>query len=85
MPTYDYQCSSCKKTLEILQKISAEPLKECPECGLSTLVRGVGGGIGLQFQGTGFYITDYARKGEGEPAPTTSCQSKGGCCPCGKT
>ncbi len=66
MPTYEYQCASCKHQLEAIQKITADPLKVCPQCGQETLQRGPGGGIGLQFKGSGFYITDYAKK----PAPT---------------
>lgn len=62
MPTYEYQCASCRHRLEALQKITAEPLTKCPECGKETLQRGPGGGIGLQFKGSGFYITDYAKK-----------------------
>lgn len=62
MPTYDYHCSSCQHTFEESQSIKAEPLKICPACGQPTLRRGPGGGIGLQFKGSGFYITDYKKK-----------------------
>lgn len=79
MPTYEYRCQDCGHLLEVMQKISADPLKICPECGKEELMRGPGGGAGLHFTGTGFYITDY--KNDSKPA---ACQSgnKGGCCPC---
>ncbi len=76
MPTYDYTCQCCGK-MEVSQKISEEALKNCPQCGSETLKRGPGGGIGLAFKGTGFYITDYANKAPPEIAPSE-------CCPCGK-
>jgi len=75
MPTYTYQCTSCKHKLEAFQKITADPLLACPECGKDALKRGPGGGIGLSFKGTGFYITDYNTKKE-----STKSES----CPCGK-
>lgn len=77
MPTYEYHCMSCQKNCEILQKITEEPLKTCPHCQENQLRRGPGGGIGLSFSGSGFYITDYGKK-SGD-APKTSP-----CCPCGK-
>jgi putative FmdB family regulatory protein len=60
MPHYDYQCSSCQHTLEAFQKITDAPLTTCPKCQTPHLQRGPGGGIGLAFKGSGFYITDYA-------------------------
>jgi putative FmdB family regulatory protein len=68
MPTYEYQCAECKKRLEVLQKMSDEPLKTCPHCKKPKLKRGFGGGIGLSFRGSGFYITDYKEKKEPEKA-----------------
>ena len=76
MPTYDYRCTACSHELEMMQKMTEDPLKICPNCHKESLKRGPGGGIGLSFKGTGFYITDYAR----EKAQTPSSE----CCPCGK-
>lgn len=59
MPTYEYHCADCGHSLEAFQKITAEPLKDCPACHSQALRRGPGGGIGLAFKGSGFYITDY--------------------------
>jgi len=56
------------------------PLAECPECGEKKLKRLVGGGAGLIFKGTGFYITDYRKPGggEGKAGETkTSADTKG--------
>jgi len=79
MPTYGYHCKSCGKETEVSQKITDAPLTECQFCQKNTLQRGPGGGIGLSFTGSGFYITDY---GPGKDKPKTD--SGGGCCPCGK-
>ncbi len=80
MPTYEYECESCGNKLEALQKITADPLVECPSCHKNSLKRKPGGGIGLSFQGTGFYGTDYKSSSE----PPKPSGGGGGCCPCGK-
>lgn len=64
MPTYEYICKNCGTQKEVLQKITEAPLKKCDNCFLDTLQRGVGGGVGLSFEGSGFYITDYGSKKE---------------------
>ncbi len=60
MPTYEYKCLSCGHRFEIFQKMSDEPIKVCPECG-GEVKRLIGGGAGLIFKGSGFYITDYKK------------------------
>ncbi|NLW51147.1 MAG: zinc ribbon domain-containing protein [Candidatus Brocadiaceae bacterium] len=67
MPTYDYECKQCGHRFEAFQGMSDEPLKTCPECGKKKLVRLIGGGAGIIFRGSGFYITDY-RNGSRSPA-----------------
>lgn len=77
MPTYEYVCSKCGHEFEQFQSIKDEPLKKCPKCRKNTVRRRIGGGAGLLFKGSGFYITDYrsdgykkAAKSEGgTPAP----------------
>ncbi|MBA3958035.1 MAG: zinc ribbon domain-containing protein [Parachlamydiaceae bacterium] len=81
MPTYGYLCSKCSKETEKLQKMSDEPLKTCPHCSGETLKRLPGGGGGLSFSGSGFYITDYGSPNKG---PKDGGEGSGGCCPCGK-
>jgi putative FmdB family regulatory protein len=62
MPTYDYQCTTCEKTFELFQSITARPFRrhECPACGAMRRVRRlIGTGGGIIFKGSGFYQTDY--------------------------
>ncbi len=59
MPTYDYKCDACDHQWEEFQSIKANPTKKCPSCGKSKARRQIGGGAGLIFKGTGFYLTDY--------------------------
>ncbi|MDT8297085.1 MAG: zinc ribbon domain-containing protein, partial [Spirochaetaceae bacterium] len=62
MPTYDYECRSCGHSFETFQSMSDDPLKNCPECGTDQLRRLIGGGSGVIFKGSGFYVND-SRKG----------------------
>jgi putative FmdB family regulatory protein len=61
MPTYDYKCESCKDIFEFFQNMSDKPLIKCPKCN-NNVRRLVSGGSGLIFKGSGFYLTDYAKK-----------------------
>ncbi len=61
MPIYGYRCSQCGHELEVFQRMSAEPLRECPECGGS--LRKLLYPVGVQFKGSGFYTTDYKNGG----------------------
>ncbi len=62
MPTYEYKCLECGHSFELFQSMSAEPVKECPECG-GEVKRLIGPGAGPIFKGTGFYQTDYKNSG----------------------
>lgn len=66
MPTYQYECESCKHAFEEMQSIAAPKLKTCPKCKKDSLVRLIGSGSGIIFKGTGFYETDYKRAGENQ-------------------
>ena len=74
MPIYEYECAKCGKRIEAIQKMSDKPLKKHEGCGgtLSKLISAAG----FQFKGTGWYVTDYARKGtqteSKEPKESTS-------------
>ena len=61
MPIYEYECAKCGKTIEVMQKMSDKPLKKHQGCGggLTKLISA----SGFHFKGTGWYVTDYARKG----------------------
>lgn len=58
MPTYEYRCPECSTDFEKFQKMSEEPVAECPNCGAAAQRR-LSGGAGFLFKGSGFYITDY--------------------------
>ena len=61
MPIYEYECRSCGKRTELLQRMNDPPLAACPECGGE--VRKLFSAPAVQFKGTGWYVTDYAKKG----------------------
>ena len=65
MPTYDYECSNGHR-FEYLQSITAEPLTACVTCG-EPVRRLIGGGAGIIFKGSGFYVTD-SKNGSGKKA-----------------
>ena len=60
MPTYEYECQDCGYTFEEFQRITADPLSECPKCH-GNLKRLLGTGAGIIFKGSGFYQTDYKK------------------------
>lgn len=61
MPIYEYQCQKCG-TFEITQRITEKPLSKCPTC--KNKVKKLISNTSFQLKGTGWYITDYARKGQ---------------------
>jgi len=89
MPTYQYECEACGHQFEELQSMTDKKLKKCPKCAKMTLVRHIGSGSGIIFKGTGFYETDYKKKGtDSSPAPAAAASPAasaghahaGGCC-----
>ena len=70
MPIYEYKCAKCGKTIEVIQKMSDKPLKKHEQCG-GTLTKLISA-AGFQFKGTGWYVTDYARKSSGESKETST-------------
>lgn len=80
MPTYDYECTHCKHKFEVFQKITADVLTKCPECGRK-LKRLIGSGSGIIFKGSGFYATDYRKKPH-STQDNTCPKSKDGCQSC---
>jgi putative FmdB family regulatory protein len=66
MPTYEYVCDDCNYHFEELQSVKAKPITVCPKC-RGRVHRLISEGTGLIFKGSGFYITDYARKKSTEP------------------
>ncbi len=60
MPLYEYQCGACGHRFEKIQKLSDALEDTCPQCG--GVVRKLISSPAIQFKGSGFYITDYAKK-----------------------
>jgi putative FmdB family regulatory protein len=58
MPIYEYRCESCEHTLEALQKISDQPLSDCPECAKPTLKKLISAAA-FRLKGAGWYETDF--------------------------
>jgi putative FmdB family regulatory protein len=61
MPIYEYQCQKCG-TFEATQRITDKPLAKCPTC--KGKVKKLISNTSFQLKGTGWYVTDYARKGK---------------------
>ena len=70
MPLYEYQCDACGHRFETIQKFSDPPLERCPKCG--DVVRKLQSAPAFQFKGSGWYITDYARKDSGAGSESKS-------------
>ena len=66
MPLYEYQCDKCAHRFEVIQKYSDAPIDVCPKCGGA--VKKLLSSPAIQFKGTGWYITDYARSGKTDSA-----------------
>ena len=71
MPLYEYLCKKCGHVFEKIVKFSDKPIKKCPECGGS--VEQTISAPAVQFKGSGWYVTDYAKKTQ-----SSSSSSDGG-------
>ena len=67
MPIYEYECKKCHHRFERIQKFSDPHVKKCPDCGGA--VEQVISAPAVQFKGSGWYVTDYAKGGK---SPSTS-------------
>jgi putative FmdB family regulatory protein len=76
MPTYHYRCPSCGHDFERFEKMNAKSRAKCPACGTRS-ERMISGGAGLVFKGSGFYITDYKRKGGESGAKAEGSKAEG--------
>lgn len=63
MPIYEYQCQSCNHAMEALQKLSDEPLVDCPECGQASLKKKISA-AGFRLKGSGWYETDFKKSNQ---------------------
>jgi len=78
MPLYEYQCEECDHRFEVIQKSFSEPpIEKCPKCGGGP-VRKLMSSPAIQFKGSGFYITDYARKDSAAESKSESSASADG-------
>jgi len=83
MPIYEYRCGACGHEFEVLQKMSDQPITDCPSCGKAALSKLVSA-AGFQLKGSGWYVTDFrdnkknktdsksTKEGSSESAPTSS-------------
>ena len=67
MPIYAYKCESCGHAKDVLQKISDQPLTDCPACGAATFKKQLTA-AGFQLKGSGWYVTDFRNGGSGAAA-----------------
>ena len=80
MPLYEYACQTCGQRIEIIHKISDPPYTHCPKCGGE--MRKLFSSPAIQFKGSGFYKTDYAKnspaksESSGESKSETKTESK---------
>ncbi len=75
MPTYEYQCSKCG-VFEVSQRITEDALTKCPTC--KRKVQRLISAANFAFKGSGWYVTDYARKGKGTDKGGEASSSNGG-------
>ena len=79
MPLYEYECEQCGNRFEQIQKFSDPPVETCPKCGGGPVHKLISSPA-IQFKGSGWYITDYARKDAGKsdgasPAKTDAAKA----------
>ena len=74
MPLYEYECDACHRRFEKIQKFSDPPADVCAHCGKGP-VRKLLSSPAIQFKGSGFYITDYAKKSTSEAGSKSSSSS----------
>ncbi len=70
MPNYEYLCKKCGHSFEQIRKFSDRQLRKCPECG--GVIEQVISAPAVQFKGSGWYVTDYAKKGAASAGSSSS-------------
>jgi len=87
VPIYEYQCKACGNEHEAIQKMSADPLVDCPKCNKPELRKKISA-AGFRLKGTGWYETDFKGSGKKsggdssskETSSSTPKASGGSCC-----
>ena len=74
MPLYEYQCTKCDHRFERIQRFSDPLVKKCPECGGK--VEQLLSAPAVQFKGSGWYVTDYAKKSSAGSSSNAESESK---------
>jgi putative FmdB family regulatory protein len=74
MPLYEFECEACKKRFERIQKFTDPNPEPCPACGKGP-IRKLPSSPAIQFKGSGFYITDYAKKSSSEASSGSKSSS----------
>ena len=77
MPIYEYECEACGHRFELIQTFSDLPAEVCPTCGERKVHKRMSSPA-FQFKGTGWYVTNYARKGAGTTEPQEKTASQDG-------
>jgi putative FmdB family regulatory protein len=84
MPIYEYVCTNCGERTEVIQRVGEKPVASCPHCGKRALKKAISAPA-IQFKGSGWYVTDYARakkeegsSSKGEKAEKSSDGEKAG-------
>ena len=75
MPLYEYECDTCGHRFETIRKFSDPPIDTCPRCGQP--VRKLQASPAIQFKGSGWYVTDYARKESSAKAKSEAVTKEG--------
>ncbi len=74
MPNYEYLCKKCGHRFEQIRKLSDKQLRKCPECG--GVIEQVISAPAVQFKGSGWYVTDYAKKGASSASTSSSSENE---------
>ena len=74
MPIYAYKCPACGHAQDVLQKMSAQPLTTCPECGAEAFTKQLTA-AGFQLKGSGWYVTDFRGGNSGSGAACVASEA----------
>jgi putative FmdB family regulatory protein len=74
MPLYEYQCDACGARFERIRKFSDPPLTTCPTCGAEQVQKLISSPA-FQFKGSGWYVTDYAKKSDDSSSSMASSKA----------
>jgi putative FmdB family regulatory protein len=75
LPIYEYECEDCRKTFEVFLSVKAKPVTQCRHCN-GTNIRKLVSNCSFQLKGTGWYLTDYAKKDDKAKEESNNKQNK---------